>query len=417
MNQPVRKIIALLIVVISGFAGINQMKAQEGDFTVRIKQPAVSILKSCPDKNIIFQAEGLNEDGSTFDVEQAVFTWDVGYDGQNITGAMITYAYPEGGHYKVRLYVTGSEGQAAQNVPELDIFVAMKPSFTGTRSDQLSFCSGAEITLTGFAYANPWTGDDSTFTNTYQPGAFVWEGAGIQTDHHGVARVLPPLNLGHQEYIFRVEDDFACFHDTTLTLYGVYAEYEMDPITGEAPLDVTFKVDTVSNGGSEDAVSYEWQFYELTDTSNLLISTEEVFSFERPGQYYTRMIARDQQCTFEFSHQEYIRVDSSLLEVPNVFSPNEDGANDYFQVHSRSLRSFHGKIFNRWGRLVYEWTEWKTPEDGWNGRYQNTGKPAPVGTYYYIITAVGHDDVYYPDEEEEDEEKGKEYRGFLTLIR
>jgi gliding motility-associated-like protein len=110
-------------------------------------------------------------------------------------------------------------------------------------------------------------------------------------------------------------------------------------------------------------------------------------------------------------------VDSSLLEIPNVFTPNADGANDYFQVKALSLKSFSGKIMNRWGRVVYEWTDPKTPEKGWNGRNMNDGQPSPSGTYYYIISAVGYDDKVYKGKVNKDTSEEKVYYGFLTLIR
>ena len=384
------------------------LHSQEGDFSVRIKQPVVDTLRTCPGKSIIFQAEGFNSDGTSFDPNQALFTWNFGYQGTRRTGSTVSFVFPDGGHYVVQLIVTGSQGQSAENTPAIEVFVAMPPNFTGTRSDQTSICSGNELNLTGFVLTNPWTGDTTPFENSFASADFVWSGAGIQSNRSGIARIRPPLDLGHQSYVFTVKDDFGCFHDTTLLLYGLFARYDMEPKKGEAPLEVTFSTDSVSNGGLESSIAYAWEFYEVTDTLTRLTTTLDVFSFERPGQYMTRMTASYQQCRYSMMHDELIKVDSSLLEIPNIFTPNEDGANDYFQVKSLSLMSFEGQIFNRWGNLVYEWTDWKAMESGWNGRYQNSGKEAPPGTYYYVIKAVGYDDVEY---------RGGVYKGFLTLIR
>ena len=91
----------------------------------------------------------------------------------------------------------------------------------------------------------------------------------------------------------------------------------------------------------------------------------------------------------------YIYVDrASLLEVPNIFSPNGDGVNDYFQVHAQTLKKFSGKIVNRYGRVVYEWTDWENMESGWDGRLNGTTKATP-GVYYYIIEAEGYDGMEY----------------------
>jgi len=91
----------------------------------------------------------------------------------------------------------------------------------------------------------------------------------------------------------------------------------------------------------------------------------------------------------------FIYVDkASSLEIPNIFSPNDDGINDYFQVHAQTLKKFNGKILNRYGRLVYEWTDWEAEDAGWDGRLNGTTKATP-GVYYYIIEAEGYDGTTY----------------------
>lgn len=395
---------------------IPQLHAQEGDFTVQIRLPVGDTIYICPERDQIFMADGQNEDGSAFDPNQVTFTWDFGYDDFSQNGNTVTFKYPVGGHYILRLYASNLNGDAAQNVPSLEVFVAIPPLFTGTRSDNSSICSGNPITLTGFVTPISWDEDELPFVNTHLVSDFVWAGSNIVSDRHGVARTEPPLNEGHLDYIFRVQDDFGCFHDTTLTLYGLYAEYSIDPLTGEAPLELTFSVDSSSNGGNESSITYIWESYERTsDTSNLLVATAELFTFERPGEYITRMIASYDQCTYRFDYDGFVQVDSSLLEIPNVFTPNEDGANDYFQVKSISLKSFYGKVFNRWGKLVFEWDDWKTPEAGWNGKNLGTGADLPSGTYYYVIEARGWDWDYETDDFKQ--YKDKIYTGFVTLLR
>jgi gliding motility-associated-like protein len=394
------------------------LTAQESDYTVRVSQPVGDTIKSCPGKTIILMAEGLNADGKPFDNNQVVYTWDMGYEGQIVTGFNTSFNYPVGGHYVIRLYVTGKNGPAAKNIPEIHVYVGIRPWFTGTRSNQPSICSGSEITLTGFVNPVEWTGDTYGFINKFAASDFKWNGPGIQSDRNGISRIAPPLDQGHVQYVFRVTDDFQCFYDTTLTLYGVYAEYSMNPLTGEAPLEVTFSVDSTSNGGSENSITYDWEFWEVTDTSTLDRKSDPKVTIEMPGQYATRVIARYQQCTYKFASEDYIRVDSSLLEIPNVFTPNEDGANDYFQVKAKSLRSFHGIIYNRWGRAVFEWTDPKTFENGWNGKMNNTGQDCPSGTYYYIIKAEGYDkNKTEPEPYPFIQYEGGVYKGFLTLIR
>ncbi|MEE2700313.1 MAG: gliding motility-associated C-terminal domain-containing protein [Bacteroidota bacterium] len=89
------------------------------------------------------------------------------------------------------------------------------------------------------------------------------------------------------------------------------------------------------------------------------------------------------------------------VDVPNVFTPNGDGTNDYFVVDNHGMETLNMLIFNRWGGKVYEWN---TSQTAWDGKGLD-GEDLPDGVYYYLLTAVGEDG--YPYEE----------RGSVTLIR
>ena len=397
-------------------------RPQAGSYYVQVLNPLTDTLRVCPGQGIFFRAECHNTDGSPFNDGLVDYTWDLGYQGKELKGSSGTHAFPTGGHYRVKLTVKGGQGPDATNSPEIHIFVSLRPFFTGTRSDNSSLCSGNQLLLTGFIAPVAWDGDEYPFINQHNPADFSWEGQGILSDRDGVARIDPPRNLGHLPYLFRVKDDFGCFYDTTFTLHGVMAEFTMEPKSGEAPLEVKFEVKNPSNGGFESSISYRFEFYEVQDSNHLLTTTDRQFTFDNPGIYTARMISRYQQCSYLYSPpEEYIRVDSSLLEIPNVFTPNGDGANDYFQVKALSLRTFKGVIINRWGRVLYEWDDPKNPESGWDGRDQNTGREVPVGTYYYIITATGYDkDRTRTDKQgvhPDIEYRGGIYKGFVTLFR
>jgi gliding motility-associated-like protein len=68
------------------------------------------------------------------------------------------------------------------------------------------------------------------------------------------------------------------------------------------------------------------------------------------------------------------------LFIPNTFTPNADAVNDEFVVTITNLTSYHIRIFNRWGDLLFESAD---IFNNWKGLYK--GDPVPVGTYYYII--------------------------------
>ncbi len=95
-----------------------------------------------------------------------------------------------------------------------------------------------------------------------------------------------------------------------------------------------------------------------------------------------------------FRVKAQINIRKSSLEVPNVFTPDNDDINYYFQVKAVSLRTFEGYIYNRWGELVYEWSNWQDLEAGWDGTLDRGTKATP-DQYLYTIKAEGLDGQSY----------------------
>ncbi|MBN8702362.1 MAG: gliding motility-associated C-terminal domain-containing protein [Bacteroidetes bacterium] len=81
---------------------------------------------------------------------------------------------------------------------------------------------------------------------------------------------------------------------------------------------------------------------------------------------------------------------NNKIIVPEGFSPNGDGINDYFQL--KGIESFPRNevtIFNRWGNIVFEGKQYDNNKVKWDGTNNNsfgTGDGfVPEGTYFYVI--------------------------------
>jgi gliding motility-associated-like protein len=86
------------------------------------------------------------------------------------------------------------------------------------------------------------------------------------------------------------------------------------------------------------------------------------------------------------------------LRIPNALSPNGDGNDDTWEIDNiAAYPGNHVLVFNRWGSKIFETSGYRRGNE-WNGSI--SGQPAPVGTYYYIIT-LGN---------------GKSYSGPLTVV-
>ena len=83
---------------------------------------------------------------------------------------------------------------------------------------------------------------------------------------------------------------------------------------------------------------------------------------------------------------------TSVLLMPNAFSPNGDGINDIYKPKEgyQNIKEFHAYIYNRWGQKLFEWSD---PATGWDGTYK--GKPVKEGVYFCLVKAKGADGKTY----------------------
>jgi len=93
------------------------------------------------------------------------------------------------------------------------------------------------------------------------------------------------------------------------------------------------------------------------------------------------------------------------LEIPNVFTPNEDGVNDTFRVQlplGSILKEFN--VYNRWGNIVHSTESHGQTVLLWDGR-TTAGEACSAGVYYYVL-------------QYQDADGGLQKRnGFITLFK
>ena len=91
------------------------------------------------------------------------------------------------------------------------------------------------------------------------------------------------------------------------------------------------------------------------------------------------------ECTFERSVLvEVIQV--ADIYIPNVFTPDGDGDNDFFYIQSQSNAPIESmRIYDRWGNVMYEKIKpaANNETDGWNGRFNN--QLVNPGVYVYTV--------------------------------
>jgi gliding motility-associated-like protein len=92
----------------------------------------------------------------------------------------------------------------------------------------------------------------------------------------------------------------------------------------------------------------------------------------------------------------YISVkDEFHVFVPNSFTPNGDGHNDFFSVTTQNIdiATYKLEIVDRWGHVIFETDD---PNLAWNGSHYNSDEAAPIGVYNWKITILDTEGRYIP---------------------
>ena len=174
----------------------------------------------------------------------------------------------------------------------------------------------------------------------------------------------------------------------------------MDKLQG--PPQITKKSDTLSvNSGYNN---YQWYY------NNNLINgaTSSSYTTTQQGTYYAE-VTLNGGCKIKSDSIKIIKpipkdtavVQTDTLVIPNIFTPNNDGVNDFFNpTKNIGMHINQVFIFNRWGNIVYECN---LPKNLWDGKIKS--ESAADGTYFWVI--------------EYQNSKGEQnkMKGFLQLLR
>jgi gliding motility-associated-like protein len=196
----------------------------------------------------------------------------------------------------------------------------------------------------------------------------------------------------------------ACAATTTIAVNNgsLTPSIAIDRNRGFAPMTVTFFNNSTSSLG-QGSITTVWSFGNGKDTTTKSTSTEIRQLYQQPGVYKIFAIVSKGLCVQTVTSSITVEA-PSRLEIPNIFSPNNDKINDVYFLKATNLSSIQMYIYDRWGHKVYELLS-STGQLEWDGKNQ-FGIDVAEGTYYYILNATGSDGEEY-----------KDLKGNITLVR
>jgi gliding motility-associated-like protein len=139
---------------------------------------------------------------------------------------------------------------------------------------------------------------------------------------------------------------------------------------------------TLTGTYSNNVISYNW-----TPVATLDCSTcPQPVTNTKFNTKYTVSVVDSNSCTASKDVQVNVICKGATIFLPNSFSPNGDGANDVFYPRGTGLDRVKSlRVFNRWGQVVFEQTNFPINNSGfgWDGRYK--GIKALPDVYVYQV--------------------------------
>lgn len=269
--------------------------------------------------------------------------------------------------------VTDSFGCMGIDSVQVTIFRAFDQTDT-------SYCDSIQVVL------NPnLSNGTSPFTYSWSPVNLVSNSTGASTQ----------ITVGQSNtYAVTVTDSQNCRDTLNYTINSLQASeaifsYELIPTCNGVGVKITNQ--------SVGAVEFEWTINGTTVSNDF----EPILVFNYGTTIDLSLLTRSMDdCTDRASVRIIGESFEELLqvEISNVFTPNADGVNDYFELtfNGDLAQCIDLNIFNRDGVLVHQSNG---GVHSWDGR-SSVGKEYPAGVYFYILSI-----------------NGMEYKGNLTLFR
>ena len=158
-----------------------------------------------------------------------------------------------------------------------------------------------------------------------------------------------------------------------------------------------------NNQSSSDVSYWHWNFGDSTTLAPSTSSPVHIYPDSVSAYYWVTLIVHNAGgCYDTVKHQIYIEPGFTFY-IPNSFSPNGNGVNDYFFGSGTGIKNYDLWIFDRWGNMVFHTSELT---EKWDGSKKDTGTDSDLMDVYVWKVAIT--DVI---------NKKHDYIGTVTIVK
>ena len=290
------------------------------------------------------------------------YRWTYGNASADTT-ANVQYSYPAAGSYQVKLVVNSNDACADSAVASVEVYPNPVPQF-----DVATTCID-----------QPFVPVNQTNDNIGSPITYSWRYGNAQESDKRTPDAKVFSNSGTYSISLSVSSAQCPAPVQTLTK-NVLVERPATPqryTAGFAIRNVPLQLEARNIG-----VTALWQ-------PALMLSNANVYKPTFTGaaeQDYTITLISAGGCKTVDSMLVQI-VSQANIEVPNAFTPNADGRNDFLRPVPMGVAAIkYFRIYSRWGELLFES---QSSKPGWDGSHR--GQPLPAQTVVWMVEGIGLD--------------------------
>jgi len=312
-------------------------------------------------------------DGSVFQDQSTVssgtlnYNWD--FDHPNIPNSNLQNpvpAYPQDGQYNVQLIVTTNFGCLDTVIKPADIWPMPEIDFT---AGPLVGCYPFTVD-----FDNLTTINSGTVTYTWNLG----NGGGLIPGFE-TSMMYPNLEQNYTITLHAISDH-GC--DTSFTRPNYITVHpKPDASFTYTPTDLNV-LDNVIHTENFTILGdhYFWDFGDGGTSTDF----ESYYQYLGDTGHYTITLVTTTNFGCLDTATAIVHIKPTFtIYIPNSFTPNADGLNDFFMVYGINLQNVVMRIFDRWGEELMSFSGQDPMTKGWDGSYKQ--QPAKQDVYVYRV--------------------------------
>ncbi len=356
-----------------------------GTATVTVAVTPVPVAAFSPQAGQCITANSFGFQASGSFLPSATFAWDFGTNANPATSTSKNQnvVFSSVGSHTVSLTITQNGCVSNVYTDVVNIYSMPVADFT---ADTLLGCQNLPVCFTANSTGNG-------------PLVYQWNfGDGVTSALQNPCHTYPVA--GDYTVTLQVTSAEGCKDDSVVPgmiqiIANPVAAFSLSSTTIQLPSTTVELANT-----SQHAVSYLWLF------GDSLVSTVEnpgTVDFTAPGYYPVSLYAYNELGCVDSAQKAVTVYQEEVLFVPNAFTPNGDGNNDYFEIYGKKdgWEQIEVTVFDRWGEKVFESNDLNFK---WDGTYKGENMMGAVFVYLLrIVYTNNHAD--------------KLHKGSLTMVR